>query len=417
MLLKTILNRIEPLKSFVYAQIRLVQTSEGTCIEITIQPRANGRVLCSCCAKPRPGYDRLPLRRFCYVPLWGIPVFFLYAMRRVNCPKSGVTVELVPWADGKEQTTRSFQWFLAHWAKRLAWSEVATAFRTTWQQVSHAVERAVAWGLEHRDLDGIEAIGVDEIQWQRGPSYLTLVYQIDESVKRLLWIAPERRKAALEGFFDLLGDERIQRLRYICSDMWQPYLKVIRSRASHALHILDRYHIMASMNKAIDKIRASEARQLVREGFEPVLKNSRWCLLKRRVNLSNRQTVKLKELLRYNLKSVRAYLLREDFQRFWQYTSRTWAEKFLNEWCTRTLRSRLGPMKKVARSMRRHQELILNWFDAHKQISAGVVEGLNNKVKLNMRKSYGFRSLKTVETVLYHTLGQLPEPEFTHEFW
>lgn len=162
--------------------------------------------------------------------------------------------------------------------------------------------------------------------------------------------------------------------------------------------------------------RWAEAKQLKTDGYQPVLKDSRWCLLKRPENLTDKQTVKLAELLRYNLKSVRCYLLREDFQRFWNYVSPTWAEKFLDQWCTRTMRSKIEPMKKVARSLRQHRPLILNWFRARGTISAGTVEGLNNKAKLTTRKAYGFRTFKAAEIALYHTLGHLPQPEFAHEF-
>jgi transposase len=163
-------------------------------------------------------------------------------------------------------------------------------------------------------------------------------------------------------------------------------------------------------------VRAAEAKRLARDGYEPVLKHSRWCLLKRPENLTDKQTVKIKEILQYNLQSVRAYLHREDFQRFWEYGSPGWAVRFLEEWCTRVMRSKIAPMKKVARTLRKHQPLILNWFKAKGTISAAVVEGLNNKVKLTMRKAYGFRTQKAIELALYHNLGALPEPEFTHEF-
>jgi transposase len=113
---------------------------------------------------------------------------------------------------------------------------------------------------------------------------------------------------------------------------------------------------------------------------------------------------------------VRAHLLREDFQRFWEYTSPSWAGKFLDEWCRQTMRSRLEPLKKVAASLRNHRSLILNWFQARGTISAGTVEGFNNKAKLTTRKAYGFRTLEAVKIALYHTLGALPEPESAHEF-
>jgi len=415
--LKTILNRVHPLKSFVYAHARMSDSADGPTIEVRIEPRTGSRPVCSGCGLKRPGYDRQPEpRHFHFVPLWGIAVVFLYAMRRADCPKCGVTVERVPWAEGKSHLTTTYQWFLARWAKRLAWKEVAEAFSTTWENVFRSVERAVQWGLDHRDLSGIEAIGIDEVQWRKGHKYLTLVYQIDGNARRLLWVGQDRTARTLLRFFRMLGRERSRAIKFVCSDMWKPYLKVIARKAAPAIHVLDRYHIMATMNKAIDEVRAEEAKRLKQRGEQPVLKHARWCLLKRPENLTEKQAVKLSELLKLNLKAVRAYLLREDFQRFWEYRSPHWAGRFLEQWCTRAMRSKIEPMKKVARSLRSHEGLILNWFRAKGTLSSGVVEGLNNKVKVTMRKSYGFRTSRAIEIALYHNLGELPEPESTHRF-
>jgi transposase len=416
MQLKTILNRVEPFKSFVYGKAKWVERAGRPTIEVELHGRKNGRAICSGCDRPRPGYDRLPPRRFEFVPLWGIAVYFVYALRRVDCPSCGVIVERVPWARGKCHLTISYRWFLARWAKRLPWDEVARIFHTNWRSVFESVKHAVFWGFLHRDLSGIEAIGVDEIQWQRGHRYLTLVYQIENGMKRLLWVAQERTEQSLRGFFQFLSAESRLSIRFICSDMWQPYLSVIAEQLQQAVHVLDRFHIMKKMNEAIDEVRRGEAARLKHDGYEPVLKHSRWCLLKRPENRTEKQTVKLTELLQYNLQSVRSHLLREDFQRFWEYVSPAWAGKFLDQWCTRTLRSRIKPMQKIARSLREHRHLILNWFRARGTVSAGSVEGLNNKAKVTTRKAYGFRTYEAIEIALYHTLGKLPEPEFTHEF-
>jgi transposase len=416
MQLQTILNRVERHKSFVYGTPRWADNVLRPTLEVPIRARANGRPVCSGCGKRRPGYDRLPPRRFDFVPLWQIGVVFVYAMRRVDCPRCGVVVEQVPWATGKSRLTNSYRWFLAGWARRLSWQEVATVFHTTWEHVRDSVRHAVRWGLVHRELAGVEAIGVDEIQWQRGHHYLTLVYQIDAGCRRLLWIGRERTEASLRNGLDLLGEEFCSSLRFVCSDLWQPYLKVLAERAGGAIHVLDRFHIMKQLGKAIDDIRAAEAKRLKSDGYEPLLTHSRWCLLKRPANLTDRQTVKLDELLKYNLQSVRAYLHREDFQRFWEYQSPAWAGRFLDEWSSRVMRSRLEPLKRVARTLRSHRELLLNWFRAKGTISAGIVEGFNNKAKLTMRKSYGFREYETIELALYHQLGNLPQPEFTHRF-
>jgi transposase len=416
MQIKTILNRVQKHRSFVYGEARLHDDGGRLTLDVGLRARENGRPICSGCACPRPGYDTLSPRRFEFVPLWGIAVYFVYAMRRVNCPRCGVIVEAVPWGNGKHQSTTTYAWFLARWAKRMSWSEVAEAFQTSWDRVFGAVEMAVNWGLEHRDLDGVRSIGVDEVLWRRGYRFLTVVYQIDQGVRRLLWVGEDRKTKTLIRFFRSFGPERSARLRFICSDMWKPYLKVIARKASGAIHVLDRFHIMAHMSKAIDEVRAKEVKRLKTAGYEPVLTGTRFCLLKRPENLTEHQEIKLAELLKYNLGAVRAYLLKEDFQFFWDYVSPAWAGKFLDRWCTRTMRSRLVPMKRVARMLRNHRPLLLNWFRARGQISSGAVEGLNNKLKVTTRKAYGFRTFKAIEIALYHTLGQLPQPDSTHRF-
>jgi transposase len=417
MQLKTILNRVTNYKSFVVGKVKWVENSEEFRLEVEMRPRANGRPICSGCDKARPGYDRAETpRRFEFVPLWMISVVFVYSMRRVAGPTGGVKTERVPGGEGKSPLTTEYKWFLARWARRMSWKEVSEAFCVGWDRVYDAVKHAVSWGLEHRDLNEIEAIGVDEVQWHKGHKYQTVVYQLDEGRKRLLWIGPDRKAKTLLRFFRFLGKERTGRLQFICSDMWQAYLKVIAKKAPWAVHVLDRFHIMQRMGKALDKVRAAEARQLKDDGYEPVLKGARWLLLKRPENQTEKQAAKLDEILRYNLKSVRSHLMKEDFQQFWEYASPTWAGKFLDQWCTRAMRSKIEPMKSVARMLRSKRDLVLNWFVAEGRLSSGIVEGFNNKLKLITRKSYGFRTQEAYEAALYHNLGALPQPKSTHEF-
>jgi len=414
--LLTILNRCHHFRRFVYHRARF--SPDHKSIEVSVRPRKGSTAICSRCHQPASGYDQLPERRFEFIPLWGFLVFLLYAMRRVDCRRCGaVVVEAVPWGDGKHTLTKAYMLFLARWARRLSWKETAQTFRTSWDKVFDAVECVVTWGLEHRTLGQIDAIGVDEIQYAKGHKYLTLVYQIDLGVIRLLWVGKERTIESFQGFFTTMGQEVISKISFVCSDMWVPYLKVIREKCSEALHILDRFHIVAKMNKALDEVRADETRRIKSDGRDPVLKKSRWLLLKRSENLKDEQHFRLRDLLRYNLKTVRAYLLKEAFQQLWDYNSPSWAGKFLDDWRRQTMRSRIEPMKKIARSLRQHRELILNYFRAQKLISSGVVEGLNNKAKVTMRKSYGFRTYRVRELALYHSLGKLPEPESTHDFF
>ncbi len=415
MQVKTLLNRTHKVKGFVYEEVRF-SDSDPMRIEVTIRPRRGSRPYCSGCGQRGKMYDQRAPRSFSFVPLWAMAVSLAYAPRRVNCRRCGVKIELLPWADGKKRITNAHALFLARWARRLSWREVASVFNTSWDAVFRSVAWVVEYGLKHRELDNITAIGVDEIQFHKGHRYLTLVYQINKSCRRLLWIGQARTSETFLRFFRMMGKQRTAGIRFVCSDMWQPYLLVIREQIPDATHILDRFHIVSRLSKAVDKVRWAEARELARKGYEPVLKHSRWCLLKHPENLTEKQNAKLSDLMQYKLKSIRAYLLKDSFQALWEYKSPYWAGRFLTAWINRAMRSRLDPIKKVAQSMRAHEELILNWFAANKEYSSGIVEGLNNKVKLTIRKAYGFRKLKAAEIALYHVLGRLPEPILYHRF-
>jgi transposase len=336
-------------------------------IEIIIEPHGGIRGRCSHCRRPAPGYDRLPQRRWLFVPLWGIPTHFRYAPRRVECAEHGVVVEHIPWSDGKRRVTYAMMGFLARWARRLSWRETARAFQTSWEAVYRSVEWFVQWGLAHRELHGVESIGVDEIHWGRGlraDNFLTVIYQIDAGCRRLLWVGHRRSQATLRRGLKALGPEVVKGLRFVCSDMWKPYLQVIAAQAGQAVHVLDRFPITTHLNQAVDQVRRAESTRLRTKSQKAAqrLKHMRWPLLRRGSRVRGRVRQKLNALLASKLATARAWELKEIFSHFWKYKSVVWAGGFLDYWCSRAMRSRLEPMKKVARMLRSHEPLILNWF-------------------------------------------------------
>lgn len=418
MLIETILNNCHYFKGFKYRNSRFKEQVTGEkYIVIDLMSRKNTKGKCMKCRHPSPTYDHQKKRVFLFIPLWGYKVEIHYAPRRVECLVHGIHVEYMPWANGKSVLTNTMKLFIAHWAKKLSWKEVGETFKVGWHQVMEAVKYVVDYGLTTRDLSNIESIGIDEIQYQKGHKYLTLIYQIDAELKRLLWIGKERKAKTLLRFFKWFGAEKTEKLKAICCDMWKPYLKVIKKKVHNALVILDRFHIMKMFNKAIDDTRKQESAQFNMNSDDNVLDKSRWCLLKKPENLTSNQATKMKELLKYNLKSIKAYLLREEFQKFWKYISVTWAEKFIDQWMFIAMRSKIEPVKKIVKTLRKHKKNILNWFKTKRTISNGIVEGFNGKAKLTMRKSYGFRTYEMLELALYHTLGKLPEPKLTHRFY
>jgi transposase len=407
---------------FVYQEVRMhSHKGQPLSIEIAVEPHSGIRGRCSECRRSAPGYDRLPERRWLFVPLWGILTYFLYAPRRVECREHGVVVEHIPWSDGKRSVTCAMMGFLARWARRMSWRETALVFQTSWEAVYRSVEWFVQWGLAHRELHQVQSIGVDEIHWGHGlraDNFLTVIYQIDAHCRRLLWVGKRRSEATLRRGLKELGTEVVNGLRFVCSDMWKPYLKVIAAEVGQALHVLDRFHITTHLNQAVDQVRRSES-SLLRAASQSKaerLKHMRWPLLRRGSRVRGRARQKLHALLISKLATGRAWELKETFSHFWNYKSVTWAGAFLDYWCYRAQRSRLEPMQKVACMLRAHEELLLNWFRAKGEISNGAVEGLNNKLRVVTRRSYGFRTYDAMEIALYHTLGRLPEPESTHSF-
>ena len=416
---KTILNRIQHFVGFVYQEVRLCSHQKRLHIEVRIEPHQSMAGKCSKCQRPAPGYDRLSERAWLFIPLWGVVTYFLYRPRRVHCPEHGVVAEHIPWSEGKRPVTKAMMGFLARWARRLSWRETAGVFGTSWEMVYRSVEWFVHWGLAHRELKEVEAIGVDEIHWSRGKgadNFLTVIYQIDVHCRRLLWVGRRRTQATLRRGLAALGPAVVGGLKFVCSDMWRPYLNVIAAKAGQALHVLDRFHITQHLNQALDQVRRAESTRLKGRPLAKRLKKMRWHLLKRGARVRGRARSRLNTLLASKLATARAWNLKDCFEYFWHYKSPIWAGAFLDYWCARAMRSRLEPMKKVARMLRTHETLLLNWFKAKGEVSSGVVEGLNNKIRVVTRRSYGFRTYNAMEIALYHTLGRLPEPELTHRF-
>jgi transposase len=420
--LKTLLRRVQDFTGFVIRSVRIEGRGTKMRIEAHLEPDPRRRRRCSCCGQPGRIHDKLPERRWAFVPLWNLPVFFYYAPRRVVCPLGGPKVEAMPWNKGKHPYAEAFMLFLAGWARRLSWKETARVFGVSWDAVRRSVEWVVEWGLAHRSLAGVRAVGIDELHWGRGKksaNFVTLIYQIDAGARRLLWVGHRRKEATLrKGFNELEKACKgfLAGLQVVCSDMWRPYLKVIAKRAGWALNVLDPFHIVQHLNRAVDTVRRSEQARLRGKEAKATVKRGRFLLLKRGTRVRGKARQKLRAILGSLHATSRAWELKESFRQFWRYRSATWAAAFLKEWTTRAMRSQLEPMKKVARMLRRHEELLLNYFRAKRQFTNAVTEGLNHKAGVALARSFGHRSFKMLQVVLYHNLGDLPDPPQSHKF-
>ena len=194
------------LKCFVYTCVIFETIANQICIVAKIVARKNSHARCSKCYEHCLGYDTLPERDFEFIPVWGFKVFLRYAPRRIQCSEHGVTVEHMPWAVGKSPVCRAYKLFLAGWAKKLSWQEVANSFRTSWDSVFVSIKYVVEYGLANRSMEGIESIGVDEVHYRKGMSnFATLVYQIDSGKVRLLFIEQGRTVKTLASSEQSVG--------------------------------------------------------------------------------------------------------------------------------------------------------------------------------------------------------------------
>jgi len=408
MLLASIVRKTLGIKCHVVKKVE--QDEEGFRIELDV--RGDRRVPCGSCGTLCRIRDRLAARTWRHVPLWGIAVRLVYRPARVRCGHCGaVRVEAIPWSQGKCRLSTGLIWLLSAWCKLLAWDQVARLFGVHWNTVSTAVRQAVSYGLDHRDLDGVLYIGVDELSRQKGHVYVTNVYDLKE--KRLIWSGEGRSQETLKAFFAEHGKALKDKIRGVCCDMWQPYIDIIKEHLPDAVLVFDRFHIIQQMLQAVDTVRREEARELKKSNPE-LLKRTRYLWLKNPENLIDKQRARLGHLEGINLRCNRAYLLKESFREFWNYACRDQARAFLKKWFWWATHSRLKPMRDFAWTLRRHEEDILNYFEL--RIDNGAVEGMNNKAKVVSHRCYGFRTANHYIIALYHCLGKLPEPQLVHRF-
>ena len=420
---KTLLRHVQDLAGFVVKSVRPHLQDPDPRIDVELDMDTRMKRRCSCCGQPGRVHDKLRVRSWHFVPLWNIPVHLYYAPRRVVCPGTGKpTVETMPWNRGKSPYAEAYMIFLARWARRLSWKETASIFQTSWDAVRRSVEYVVEWGLGKRDLSGVTAVGIDELHHGRGKTslnFLTLVYQIDRGARRLIWIGRARTEATLREGFDELENLQtgfLAGLQVVCSDMWKPFLKVVRERCGQALNVLDPFHVAKHLNEAVDTVRRGEQARLIDKAARKEAKGGRFLLLTRGTKVRGKAREKLKAVLASLGQTSRAWELKESFRRFWQYRSPSWAAAYLTEWTSRAMRSQIAPMKKVAKMLRKHEDLLLNYFRAKRQYTNAMVEGMNHKARVSLARSFGHRSFDVLKLVLYHNLGDLPEPPCSHKF-
>jgi transposase len=380
------------------------ETDEGLVAEIeAVEGR---RPQCGHCGrKVRRTKGRTKRRLWRGLKIRKLALVLAYTPRRVECPDCGVRVEKVPWAERWSRVTKSLARAAAELARRTDLSTVATQFSINWKTVAGILRRVVRWGLARRRKRPLRILGLDEVSRKRGHKYLTLVYDLERG--ELVWIGKDRTADTLGRFFDQLGLRRSRNLQAVCLDMWAPYRDVVSERVPQATLCFDRFHVVRHLNAAVDEVRRSLVRKLAGP-TKALIKGTRFVLLKNPWTLTPKQKRSLSRLVRSNHPLARAWYLKEDFQRFWDYLHEAWARRHLDQWLWWASHSRLQPFQNLARMICKHKEGILAWTKL--RISNGALEGMNNKVKLVSHRSYGFRSGDRYIEAIYHNCANLLLP-------
>jgi len=369
-------------------------------IELRAKPDVPKR--CSRCGEIVVEVHEVTPRRVRDLPLLERDTWLVVPRARLQCPRCGPTVEAVPWLDRYQRMTKRLADKIAGLAQVLPIKHVAAWFGVSWDTVKQIDQRALAARLgpvEGIDLVDVRQIAIDEFALHRGHEYATIV--VDVPTKRVLWLHRGRDGDALAGFFAALGPAGCAALEAVVVDLWRPYLKVVRTHCPHAAVVYDMFHAVARYaTEVIDRVRIDETNRLQRpqrdhqrlraEVARRVIKGTRWLLLRNRSTLRSRaERVRLRELLAANRALFIAYVLKDDLKQLWRYHYPKAARRAWQAWYARALASGLPPLIRFARQLAVAADYIVN--HARYPLHTGLLEGMNNKIKVLKRMAYGYR--------------------------
>ena len=368
-------------------------------LDIALDFKAGSRFACpECKAEDCPVHDTVE-KTWRHLDFFQHQAFLTARTPRVTCTKCGVHLVTVPWARPNSGFTLLFEGFAMALAMHMPIAVAAGFLKITdqrlWRVVFHYVEAAVA----RMDLAGVKRVCIDETAAKRGHDYITLVVDMDG--RRVVFVADGRSADTVRQFADHLEDRGgdASRIKQACIDMSPAFISGVTENLTEAEITFDRFHVMKLIGGAVDEVRRAEVKA------RPELRGTRYVWTKNEPNLTAKQSTVLDTLSSTNLKTARAWRMRLAFQDIYKQQTRGWGEMFFDKWIGWARRSRLEPMKAVARTMEKHREGILAWFDS--RISNGLIEGINSAVQAAKAKAHGYRNSETLKAVTYLVAGKL----------
>lgn len=401
MRMETFIRKSLRLKAHMVTEIQEREAEQS--LVVHVERLGQRRLRCGACGRTasRVAPTRRPARRWRDLAMREHVVELVYAPYRVWCAHCGLRVERIPWADKWQRVTHALFGAVAALARQMDWSAVATHFHLNWKTVAAVVEGAVLWGLQHRPWRPLHWLGLDKVSRRKGQQYLTVVYDLERG--RVVWVGRDRTSETMVRFFAWLGWRRARAIQTVCCDMWAVYIDAIRTHLPHATIVFDRFHLTQHLSRAVDEVRRQMAG---REQAE--FKKTRFLWLANPENLQRKERTRLSALLRLNSPIVKAYLLKEDLRRFWDYRYTAWAAAHLRQWLWRASHSRLEPFQKLAQMLRTHLDGVLAWTRI--RVTNGALEGMNNKIKAISHRAYGYRTSWAYIANIYHCCAGLPLP-------
>ena len=398
----TLLNRMISLPGFWVKGCRF----EGETLIVEIR-RKFELLTCPACGLQVRGRFEEHTRRWRHIGVLGHATFLEGPIRRLRCPAcAAVQTELVPWARAGSWFTSAFEDAIGYLAQLLNHSAVAALTGIAWVTVGRIAERLVAERLDDRRFDGLRRIGVDEISYRKPHKYLTVV--VDHDRTRVIWVGEGKSAETLGQFFKELGPVRTGELQQISVDMSAAYSQAIREAAPQATIVFDRFHVARLSNFALDDVRAEQMKKI--HPFDrPTLKGCRWSLLKRPSNLDLRESRTLASITRTNQPLYRGHLLKESFLEIFTSESADEARIRMHEWMEWAQRSQLDPFVRLARTVRRHLEGILEFITS--RLTNARLEGMNNKIRLLSHRAFGFHSARPLIATIYLCCGGIILPQ------
>lgn len=366
---------------------------------------------CPSCQNVSPLYDHSEERSWRHLDSCHFKTILHAKPPRVKCDEHGVLQVKLPWAEGHGRFTALFERLAIDVLLETSIQGATDILGITWDEAWAIIERAVRRGLAAKAKRVVSHIGVDEKAVAKGQRYMTLVCDLGRGT--IEYIGNERRQATLDAFYEGLDEAQRNGIEAVAMDMWQPFIDSTMSHVPGATEkiVFDRYHISQHMGEAVDKVRRDEQRALLEAGDNRLV-GSKYLWLYREENIPEKDWDRFDLLRLSNLKTGRAWAIKESLIDLWGYRSKAWALRYWDRWYFWATHSRLQPVIKVARMLKSHLDNVMTYFDHG--ITNAVSEGLNSKIQTIKKMAYGFRNKEHFKSAIFFRCGGLNLYPATH---